>query len=255
MEKNFFQPRRLQDSNRFELDVKPQHCVHTEQHNFLMGGVNLAACIYALEQVTQQPLICASAQFISQASKGERVSIDIDIPVAGRNVTQARARAHKDGQELMAVMASLGQRSGYPEMSFVRKPDNMPPPEQCPQVSETDLKEDVRGQIEKRAVPKTPEGTELKYIRLRHPQPMSSGLLAVVADFLAGGHELTQRSSSLDNMLRIYDVRPSEWLVCETQFSGFRAGMFHGHMYLYNMDGALMATAGQSGRLPVTSKL
>ena len=61
---------------------------------------------------------------------------------------------------------------------------------------------------------------------------MSSGMIAVMADFLAGGHELTRGASSLDNVLRIFDVRPSEWLVCETHFAGLRAGLFHGSMNL-----------------------
>ena len=79
---------------------------------------------------------------------------------------------------------------------------------------------------------------------------MSAGILAIIADFLAGGHSQAAGSSSLDNTLRIHNIVETEWVLLDTQFSGFASGAFHGHSHLYAEDGTLLATAGQTGMLP-----
>ena len=71
-----------------------------------------------------------------------------------------------------------------------------------------------------------------------------------MADHLAGALPRTRGASSLDNQLRVHTLRQTEWLLCETRFSGFSSGFLHGGMRLFAEDGALLATASQSAALP-----
>ena len=74
-----------------------------------------------------------------------------------------------------------------------------------------------------------------------------------VADFFAGGLEVTEGSMSLDNTIRVHHVpedRTAGWLLCDTSFAGICAGSFHGEMQVFDENGALLATASQSAMLP-----
>ena len=57
--------------------------------------------------------------------------------------------------------------------------------------------------------------------------------------YAAGGN-------SLDNTIRIVNLAPTDWVLCDIGIHGIHAGFGHGAMRIFARDGALMATASQS---------
>ena len=53
-------------------------------------------------------------------------------------------------------------------------------------------------------------------------------------------------SNSLDNTLRIIDVRPSEWYLLDIEASGISNGFGHGQLRIWDDRGNLQAIASQS---------
>src|SRR3954469_24410867 len=96
-------------------------------HGFLFGGCGLGAAIEALEGTTGRPLVWATAQYLSYATPGSILDIDVTVPVAGKAISQARAVAHVAEREILTVNAALGRRALPAEGSWARMPD-VPPP-------------------------------------------------------------------------------------------------------------------------------
>jgi len=89
------------------------------------------------------------------------------------------------------------------------------------------------------------------WIRAVEPMEMSSGLLAVIADYVPGAIRVAldepAGASSLDNTLRVVRIKPTEWVLCDTQIFAIAAGFVRGRMHIFAQDGTLLATASQSG--------
>jgi len=249
----FYAPRPTHNPRRFILPVDGDVCVGAPERQFMMGGVGLGSAIAALEKATDRPLIWATAQYLSFAQPGSVVDIDVHIPVAGRNVTQARVISHVGEREIITVNAALGARTNQPLAQFAKMPA-APAPEDC-EVEPPHHPEmrDLNRRIERRRVAddaSNDQGHARMWMRSVDEEPITAGLLAVFADFLAAAIPVTMRSTSLDNTLRIRCLRPTRWLLLDTRISGLAAGFFHGEMYIFAEDGALLATASQSGVLP-----
>ena len=83
----------------------------------------IAAAITALEGTTGRPLVWATAQYLSYATPGSVVDIDVTIAVSGRNSTQARAVGHVADREIFTVNAALGARDLAIDEAYVRPID------------------------------------------------------------------------------------------------------------------------------------
>ncbi len=247
---SFHAPRATADPKRFELAVERHLCVGPPERQFMMGGVGLASAVSAMERVTGRPLVWATAQFLAPALPGDELEIEVSVPAAGIQVSQARATARKGEREVIAVAAALGARQDERERQFAEMP-SVPGPEACDEElrEETDLP-DLFTRLERRRVD-DPEGEGAgrarMWMRTREEEPVTAGLLAVFADFLPGAIPETRGSSSLDNTLRIHGLRPARWCLLDTRIHGFGAGLFHGETRIFAADGALLATASQSG--------
>ncbi len=251
MDRAFYQPVATDDPKRFQLPVTSDVLVGPPERQFLMGGVSLASAICAMEWAADRPLIWAAAQFLSSGGPGETVEIDVELPVVGGKVTQARATSFVGDRTVVTVTASLGGREDRPTAVFAKMPD-VPAPDACaPKLSDFASSDDMHKRFEKRTAYQSDEdGVERLWFRRPFGEPLSAGVLAIIADFLAGGHSQSGGSASLDNTLRIHNIVESEWVLLDTQFSGFAHGAFHGHTHLFAQDGTLLATAGQTGMLP-----
>ena len=122
------------------LGLQPTHNPHrwhfpvtpglSTSGGFLFGGCGLAAAITALEGTTGRPLVWATAQYLSYATPGSVVDIDVTIAVSGRNSTQARAVGHVADREIFTVNAALGARDLAIDEAYVR-PIDVPAPDAC----------------------------------------------------------------------------------------------------------------------------
>ena len=242
------------DSLRYVMDVTEPICARGADRYFLMGGVGFGACIDALEHATGLPLIFASAQFLSFATVGETVDLAVELPAQGRTMTQGRVVASVGDRDVLRVTAALGGRDAELDRSWGVMPD-VPAPLDCPlRPDEHDGIVTIHSAIEDRTVPSpdaSATGVSRTWMRAPGHRAMTTSLLAFFADFLprasakATGEEFSR--NSLDNVLRIHRVVPTEWVLIETSISMVARGTFHGSSRLFAEDGTLLATANQSG--------
>lgn len=243
-------------SLRWRLVVEPEIATPGK---FLFGGCGLGAALVALEAVTGRPTIWATAQYLSYAPTGSTVDYEVVPAVVGGHVTQGRAVAHCEGREILTVNAALG----VPQMStravWVRPPD-VPPPEECParrlppilansildrvdvRVAKGRTFEDVTGS------PGDPQ--TVLWARVPGHLSPSAATLAIFGDYVPGGvsQPLGRRTMgrSLDNTLRVVQLEPTEWVLCDIRIHAAVDGYAQGSAFLWSQTGNLLATASQS---------
>jgi len=249
----FYAPQSTHNPRRFHFAVEGPALVGPPERPFMMGGVGLGSAIEALEQATGRPLIWATAQYLSFAGPGQIVDIDVHVPVVGKSVTQARVVSHVGEREIITVNAALGKKEGKPTEQFVEMP-RVPPPEECPKhLPHGRTPGDLNSILDRRLVTGDEvdhAGHARMWVRTTRDEAITPGLLAVFADFLAGALPVTTGSSSLDNTLRIVDLKPTRWCLLDTRVQALASGFFHGEMCLFAEDGTLLAMGNQSGVLP-----
>ena len=254
----FYAPAPTHNPLRWVLPVTRSLCVGPPGRQFLFGGVGLAAAVTAMETSTDRPLVWATAQYLSYANPGAMMDIDVHTPVAGNSVTQARVVSHVGEREIVTVNAALGRRAELHSRQFAEMPA-VPQPADCdPETRAHRDPEGLHGHFEVRSIPRRPEedeGRSRQWIRCRQGAGISAGLLAVIADYVPAGIRTAldqpAGANSLDNTLRIIQIQPSEWVLCDTQIFAVAAGFVHGRMHLFAEEGQLLATASQSGILRV----
>lgn len=260
---DLFDLRPTHNSHRWYLPVTQDVTVGPPGKKFLFGGVGLASSITAMERTTGRPTIWATTQYLSYAHPPQFVDLDVVVPRSGNNVTQARVTGHVADTEIFTVNAALGERDNEVEGQWAQVPE-APPPLDCPPMprfhpEEKDLHDRVELHVAKgrygsaRADGKFSEDGHAVLWARAAGTPMSSGLLAIIADFVpsATGHALGRHAgaNSLDNTIRIRQLVETEWMLCDIRIHGVRSGFVHGRMHIFSQDGVLMATASQSAIL------
>lgn len=228
---------------------------------FLFGGCGVGAAVVALEAAADRPLIFASGHFLSYATSGSILGWEVTLAVVGRHVTHGRAVARVDGRDVMAVTAALG--GAEPDVSgiWVDRPE-VPGPEECPPRSlPAELSTSILGTIEVRAVrgrqfeevdgtPGRPDS--VLWVRVPSHGTPSAATLAIIGDYIA--HAASQpigrrvMARSLDNTLRVVQLRPSEWVLCDIRILAMTNGYGQGVATIWSREGQLLATANQSFR-------
>ncbi len=258
-----FDLRQTHNPHRWVLPVETRICVGPPENKFLFGGAGLAASIAAMERTTGRPAIWATAQYLSYAKPGEFVDVDVIVPMKGKHVTQARVVGHVGDREILTVNAALGARPQEVSAQWAQMPD-VPPPSACkPMPHFDDATRDLHHQFDMRVAKGrygnarqgelSDDGHAVLWGRPKDSRPVTSGLLAIIADYVpsATGHALGRLAgaNSLDNTIRIRELRESEWMCCDIRIHGVNAGFVHGRMHIFAEDGTLMASASQSGIL------
>lgn len=262
----FFDLRPTHNRHRWHLPVEIGVTVGPPDRKFLFGGVGLASAISALEQTTGRPTIWATAHYLSFATPPDIVDVDVIVPKAGKNVTQARVLGHVQDREIFTVNAAVGERDMDLSHQWVTMPDAGTPAEADPMPRRDHEREDLHSRMEMRVAKGrygakrsegglSADGHAVLWARPRNGQPIDAAMLAVIADFVpsATGHALGRQAgaNSLDNTLRVRTIVPTEWVCCDIQVHGIHAGFVHGDMKLFAEDGTFMAVASQSGILRI----
>jgi len=258
-----FDLRQTHNPHRWVLPVETRICVGPPEGKFLFGGAGLAASIAAMERTTGRPAIWATAQYLSYAKPGEFVDVDVIVPMKGKHVTQARVVGHVGDREILTVNAALGARPQEVSAQWAQMPE-VPPPSACePMPHFDDDTLDLHHQFDMRVAKGrygaarkgelSDDGHAVLWGRPKDSRPVTSGLLAIIADYVpsATGHALGRLAgaNSLDNTIRIRELRATEWMCCDIRIHGVNAGFVHGRMHIFAEDGTLMASASQSGIL------
>jgi acyl-CoA thioesterase-2 len=255
----FYDLRPTEDPTRWDMPVVARLCSGL---GALFGGCGLGACLEALERYTGRPTVWATAQYLAFAPAGSLLRIDLVEEVRGHQMSQARATARVEGEEIVLVTAALGARESPFEGSWEHMPDVPPPDESAPRPVLDRHRGTIMGELDVRfakartmeELPGPPgDGTSALWVRIPDID-MSAAALAIVGDFVPFGigQSLGQRAggNSLDNTLRIAarvpTGVPTEWVLADIRVHAVHGGFGHGLVHLWAEDGTLLATASQS---------
>jgi len=244
------------DEGRWELEVKERLITPGQ---FLFGGCALAAGIVALEQESGRPTVWASAHYLSYAPTNSVVTVTTNLAVVGGNVTQARAIATIEDREILTINASLCRGTLDAPGPWETMPV-VPPPLDCPlRTFSVDMGESVFSHIDTRiasgrsfqdldGTPGSPN-TAL-WARLPDHADVSAATLAIFGDYVSGGSANAvgrpMMGRSLDNSIRVAQIAPTEWVLCDIRMHALVGGFAQGTAFLWSEDGTLLATASQS---------
>ncbi|MGP0031261.1 MAG: acyl-CoA thioesterase [Acidimicrobiales bacterium] len=231
----------------------------TTPGDFLFGGCGLGAALVALEGASGRPTIWATGQYLSYAPTNSLMVWEVTLAVEGGHVTQGRAVGQVEGREILTVNAALGTAELAVSGVWV-EPPSVAPPEQCPprvlpDMFRNTILESVEVRIAKGRVfdemhgePGSPESA--LWARVPGHLAPSAATLAIFGDYVssAASHPLGRRTMgrSLDNTLRVAQLIPTEWVLCDIRMHALVGGYGQGVAFLWSQDGDLLATASQS---------
>ena len=256
--RRFFGLEPIDDLLHWRMEVRPDLAT---PEGFLFGGCGLGAAVAALEAAAERPLICASAQFLSYAPSGSIVEWEVTLAVVGRHMTHGSAVAKVDGHDVIAVTATLGVAEPDVSGIWVDRPA-VPGPEECPTRSLPAMfRNSILEVIEVRAARGRhfeevdgnagPPDSSL-WVRLPDQLTPSAATLAIIGDYIPHGasQPIGRRviARSFDNTLRIVQLRPSEWILCDIRILALAGGYGQGTATIWSQEGQLLATANQSFR-------
>lgn len=252
--------------NRFRWKLPVTHKISVSS-GFLFGGCGLAAAISALEGTSGRNCVWATAQYLSYASPGEVVDVDVTIAVEGHAITQARAVCHVADREILTVNAALGDRNFDDRGQWETMPEDLPAPASL-QTRPTSPENEgtITGQLDQRMVkgaewdelvvgteadPSPGDGQTLMWARIPEViADVDATTLAILGDFvpMGVGQALGRRGggNSLDNTLRVCSMAPTDWVLMDIRVHAVERGFGHGLVQMFAEDGTLLATASQS---------
>jgi acyl-CoA thioesterase II len=224
-------------------------CLGPPQAKHLSGGAGFGFAIAAMERLTGQPLISATASFTGGLQEGDRAKINAQITKAGRNIQFASAQIESDDLARVSAAGSFGAADTTPSVQWRWKPD-APPPLECEPLKFVRADPgDLHTHLDVRLALRPGDGRLQLWIRPNCR--ITSSVLAAIGDYVpeALHWNLGRRvgATSLDNAIRIFGLAPCEWLFCQTQLTAVANGRFHGEMTIFAEDGSLRALAAQSG--------
>ncbi len=239
---------------RYRLLASDAACVGIPGRTAPMGGVTTGAAIEAMEHATDCALVWSSAQFLRAAPVETDFAIDVEVVGGSERRPQARATLADEDGPIVIVSGALGpssEREGGGH-TFVSAP-TVTAPLDCPldAPSASLASGGLFDQLERRLAGRDEgAGTQSVWFRSTAGHSFSAGLLAILADFVAGAHADTRGSVGLDNTLRIAAIPETEWVLAQTRIAHIGARLFHGGMEMYSDAGALMAIASLSSVRP-----
>jgi acyl-CoA thioesterase len=237
--------------------------VLTTARGALYGGAGLAAVIAALETTTARPLVWATAQYLSFVRMPATLDVRLQLPVEGKQTTQARGTVWNGDQEILTVLATLGHRDEPAHWTYAEPPE-VPSPDETRRQIVPEAEGTIHDVLDMRIVrgvsrrqllrgkPREETGGRAAYwVRLpggRHVPDAAE--LALVGDLVpsafaqATGEPIS--GSSLDNTIRTGELVETEWVLADVQVHAVVDGYGHGIAHLWSQDGTLLGTASQS---------
>lgn len=243
------------------LDVEP---ALTTPGDFLFGGCGLAAGIVSMEEASGRPTVWATAQYLSYAPTDSHMELEVVLAVVGRRTAQARSVGHVDDKEILTVNAALGAHAGPFSGVWVESAPAVERPENCPErgplgapmpesiFDKIDTRQALGRTYDEMMTDKPVEGPAHSAIWARlpgHLEPEAASL-AIFGDLVGGAvAQVVGRptyGTSLDNTLRVVELSPTEWVLCDIYIDAMAGGYAQGRAHLWSDEGRLLATASQS---------
>lgn len=228
---------------------------------FLFGGCGLGAALVALEAASGRPTVWATAQYLSYAPTGSVVDYEVVLAAVGGHVTQGRAvaRSAGEGREILTVNAALGRGELDLRGVWVTAPEVPPPEDSPPRRLPSFFAGSILDHVDVRVakgrpfedLPREPgEPDSALWARVPGHLDSSAAMLAIFGDYVSGAvsQPLGKRTMgrSLDNTLRMVQLEPTEWVLCDIRIHALADGYAQGLAFLWSEHGTLLATASQS---------
>ncbi len=186
------------------------------------------------------------------------MTMKVELPAVGRNVTQGRVVGKIGEREIITVLGACGSRPSEVEGVWQDFPQ-VPAPEECEKLIREDSPGSLHEYVEIRLIrgmfgfsgqgTASGDGGTLFWARMPEVEH-DPGALAIVADYMpsALGNALNRvmHCTSIDNTIRFASEEPSEWILCENRIVQVGNGFGYGMVHLWSDKGVLLATAGQS---------
>ena len=242
-------------AGHYRLPASEAACIGIPGRRAPMGGVTTAAAIHAMEDCTGKPLIWASSQFVNAAPTDTDFDIEVQILGGSERRPQARATLANEGRPIVIVSGALGAEEAA-EQSFLA-PRAVPRPSGCrPLAAPARIAAGgLLDQFERRvAFEDEDAGRQSVWFRSVDDHSTSTGLLAVITDFVAGAHSSTRGSIGLDNTLRMVSRSQSQWILADIHIEHVGERIFHGGMRLFSEAGELLAISSLSAVRPRTHR-
>jgi acyl-CoA thioesterase II len=247
-------PQPTEAPNHWQMTAHRNLCLGPAGSKHISGGASLASVVETMERATGRPLIQAHAQFLAVPAAGTDFVIDLRCINQGRSITQVQAAIIADDADRAIIAATLGARGDSGSFTWERaeppcRPDTAPPVPFV-RLDDGDLHSrlDMRLALDPRY---NPTGRAMFWVRAPDASPVPAAFLALIADYLPEAIHMNigrpAGAVSLDNSIRIIRRVATPWLLCDIQLSAIADGLFHGRMAIFTEDGALVATASQSG--------
>jgi acyl-CoA thioesterase len=244
------------DELHWRMRVAPQL---TTPGNFLFGGCGLGAALVALEVAAGRPTVWATGQYLSYALTESVLQWEITLAAVGGHVTQGRAVGRVEGREILTVNAALGKNELDVGGIWVEAP-KVPAPEDCPprflpEMFRNTIMDSIEVRTAKGRTFEEMDGSEgspdsALWARVPGHLTPSAATLAIMGDYVSGAvsQPLGRRAMgrSLDNTLRMVQLKPTEWVLCDIHIHALIGGYGQGDAFLWSESGELLATASQS---------
>jgi acyl-CoA thioesterase II len=225
----------------------------------LFGGCGLGACIEVAEQLSGRPLVWATAQYLTFARPPDVLELDALEVVRGHQISQVRVLAHVGEQEILTVLAALGDRPSPLAGQWANRPQVAGPDDSPPRVLLHRHEGTIQDRLESRVararnadeLPGPPgDGNSALWVRMPGLAEMSAAGLAIIGDFVPFGISqalgIRAGGNSLDNTLRIARLVATDWVLADIRVHAIADGFGHGLVHLWAEDGTLLGTASQS---------
>ena len=226
------------DTLHWRMRVVPQL---TTPGNFLFGGCGLGAALVALEAASGRPTVWATGHYLSYALTDAELVWEVTLAAVGGHVTQGRAVGSVDGREILTVNAALGKDDLAVGGVWV-VPPQVPPPDQCPpRFLPEFFRNTIMDSVEVRSArgrsfeemdgsPGSPDSA--LWARVPGHLTPSAATLAIFGDYVSGAvsQPLGRRAMgrSLDNTLRMVQLKPTEWVLCDIRMYAVVGGYGQG---------------------------
>lgn len=229
----------------------------------LFGGCAMAFAVDTARRCTDRPLVWATAQFVSQARPGDRLTFRAELLAGGRRASQVRVVGSADGpgggREVVTVLAALGAREHPEDRTWVTPPEVGPPDAYPDRPARFVDRETVQSWLTSRlaigrpvfgeGTPR-PDGRTALWMRVPDGADADAAFLAVLGDFVPFGVwqaiEARVEVTSLDNTLRLVQLEPTRWVLADIRIHSVHQGFGHGDTFLWSESGTLLAVASQT---------
>ncbi|NLA36709.1 MAG: thioesterase family protein [Actinobacteria bacterium] len=236
---------------RYYFSAAPHLC---RPDRMLYGGTAIAAAFAATERLTGRPSIWQTTQLIGTTEVGARIDVAVEVLAPGYRTSQVQVTGSVDGRTIFVSLGAAVTPNPDGHDGQIEEFIDVPPPEECPQAAFVEPANGWFVGLEGRVALDEDDLRNTRiWTRFEDGQPWTAARLAYVADVIPIGVERGLRDLgvglSLDNTLRVGEIRQTDWVLLDVRAQQAHGGYCHGSVHLWTRDGHLLGTGSQTAKM------